>query len=101
MQPATTLTDFYCSSSTTGEVTDRDIYASVKQEESRVAKAGTNVPTYKGTTVRGEGVWWEKTENGYHFFDGDEDLESHSEGPSLLHHRSVLLEEVGKQQRAV
>ena len=47
----------------------------------------------------GEGVWWEKTENGYHFFDGDEDLETHSEGPLLLHHRSVLLEEVGKQQR--
>ena len=46
------------------------------------------------------GVWWEKTENGYHFFDGDEDLETHSEGPLLLHHRSVLLEEVGKQQRA-
>lgn len=32
----------------------RDIYASVKQGESRVAKAGTNVPTYKGTTVREE-----------------------------------------------
>ena len=36
--------------------------------------------------------------HGYHFFDGDEDLESHSEGPSLLHYRSALLEEVGKQQ---
>ena len=45
-------------------------------------------------------MWWEKTENGYHFFDGDEDLETHSEGPLLLHHRSVLLEEVRKQQRA-
>ena len=45
-------------------------------------------------------MWWEKTENGYHFFDGDEDIETHSEGPLLLHHRSVLLEEVRKQQRA-
>ena len=32
----------------------RDIYASVKQGESRVAKAGTNVQIYKGTTVREE-----------------------------------------------
>ena len=38
--------------------------------------------------------------SGYHFFDGDEDLESHNEGPPLFHHRSVLLQEVGKQQRA-
>ena len=102
----------------------RDIYASVKQGESRVAKAGANIPPYEGTVVKddfiqprikswqahlerlsrflvaGEGVWWEKTQDGYHFFDGDGDLECHNEGPPLLHHRSVLLQEVGKQQRA-
>ena len=35
--------------------------------------------------VPGEGVWWEKTPTGYHFFDGDDDPEQHSEGPLQVH----------------
>ena len=45
-------------------------------------------------------LWREKTQDGYHFFDGDEDFESYNEGCPLFHQTSVLLKGAGKQQRA-
>ena len=47
----------------------------------------------------GEGVWWEKTPTGYHFFDGDDNPEQHSEGPSLQHFRYTSIPEVISQHK--
>ena len=35
--------------------------------------------------VCGKGVWWEKNQHGFHFFDGDSELNQHPEGPILYH----------------
>ena len=89
-----------------------------------VAKATSNVPQYSGTYITrnflqhhtrswqahleristyltpGEGVWWEKTPTGYHFFDGDDDPEQHSERPSLQYFRYTAIPEVISQHKA-
>lgn len=49
--------------------------------------------------VLGKGVWWEHTDEGYCFFDGDSDLSHHPEGPALLHFRDSSIEDVEKRRK--
>ena len=100
----------------------RDIFSGVDIGDSMVAKAGAQVKGYTGTCITpeflqyrskswqahlqriskfllpGEGVWWEKTSSGYHFFDSDEDPDYHKEGPTLMHFRSTHLKQVILEQ---
>lgn len=83
-----------------------------------VARAGKEVPKYKGTILTtdflngrirswqshlmrishyllpGKGVWWDESTSGFHFFDGEDDATTHPEGPHLRHYRSTSLKEV-------
>ena len=101
----------------------RDVTAVVAHAESKVAKASHHVPPYAGThieeafissrmkswqqhlqrispyLVMGKGVWWAKTAHGYHFYDGECDDNSHTEGPELMHFRSARLEDVAVRQK--
>ena len=43
-------------------------------------------------------MWWETIEGGYLFRDGDNDVQSHSEGPKLLHFRLASIRDVTKRQ---
>lgn len=40
--------------------------------------------------VYGKGVWWERKREGYHFFDGDTDLNMRPEGPILYHFNNTI-----------
>ena len=42
----------------------------------------------------GPGIWWQKTSNGFEFFDGDDSDDYHKEGPPVQHYRSVTLTDV-------
>ena len=96
--------------------------AIVQSSKSRVAKASKDIPPYTGTIVNrsflrcrlrswqqhlkrvspflvsGEGVWWESVDGGYLFRDSDNDVDSHSEGPKLLHYRHATIKDVTKRQ---
>ena len=88
--------------------------------DSIVSKAGASIPGYKGTIISktfidgrkkswqahmkrighyliaDRGIWWEETATGFHFFDGQDDPEFHSEGPPLRHFRSTPLHSVSQ-----
>ena len=99
------------------------VLQAVNTATSKVERAAANLPRHEGTTIstafvskhlkswqahleqispfllQGEGVWWHKTEHGYHFADGEDDLTSHPEGPQLYHFRSHSLDDVQDRKR--
>jgi len=98
---------------------------SLEHGESRVKKASVGVPPFSGTVVSrdfvrsrssswqahlerissflvcGEGLWWQKTQDGFRFFDGDSDPSFRTQGPPLLHHRSTTLEQIQVARREI
>ena len=50
--------------------------------------------------VAGPGVWWESTEDGFHFFDGDQDAPSQSYQPPLFHFRHHSIKDVERRQES-
>ena len=50
--------------------------------------------------LAGPGVWWEPTEDGFHFFDGDEDAPSQPCQPYLFHFRHHSIKDVEERQES-
>ena len=90
---------------------------SVEKANTQVASTAKHLPSLPGTTIKksfikyrvsswqlhlqrispfltgGEGMWWNFTENGFHFLDGDDDPSTHGE-PVLLHFRQQSIIDV-------
>lgn len=49
----------------------------------------------------GEGVWWQPTAEGYEFFDGTKEPDSHQEGPELQHFRDVTLQQIYNMKKSM
>ena len=94
----------------------------VSKVESTVARAAQHVPPYRGTYITLsflksrlrswqqhskrisqflvlETVWWQKTPDGYHFYDGEDNPSISPVGPPLLHFRSTSLKQVYMQKQ--
>ena len=91
---------------------------SLQKQESMVSEATSKIEHYKGTLIsdtfilerlpswqahmmrisgylkQGEGVWWERVENGYLFRDSSDDCNFHSSGPHLNHFRTTSLPDI-------
>lgn len=87
------------------------VLLSVKQ--TKVSRAAKGLGSYNGTIIpksfvrsrmhswevhlkriapylsKGEGVWWEQNSGAYYFFDGEQHVDVHPEGPQQLHCRST------------
>ena len=49
----------------------------------------------------GDGVWWQPVTQGYEFFDGTEEPDTHQEGPELQHFRDVTLQQIYNMKKSV
>ena len=49
--------------------------------------------------VLGEGVWWTRSDDGYKFYDADNDPNFHDEGPPVRYCRSTSIEDVFKESQ--
>ena len=91
---------------------------SIQKQDSMVSKAASGIGSYRGTFIsnnfilerpsswqahlmrisgylkHGEGIWWERTENGFLFHDSADDIEYSSSGPHLDHFRNTTLPDV-------
>lgn len=92
---------------------------SIQKQDSMVSKAVSGIGSYRGTLIsnnfilerlsswqahlmgnsgylkHGEGIWWERTENGFLFHDSaDGDIEYFSSGPHLDHFHNTALPDV-------
>lgn len=97
------------------------ILPSVDKSDSQVSQIAKHLPFFPGTVLKasflrkrecswqahlkrispyivgGEGVWWESVDNGFHFFDGDQDDSSRDE-PRMLHFRQHSVNDVQERQ---
>ena len=97
---------------------NNSLISTLREQETKVSTASANVPGYQGTVIStaqtssnsyawqlhlkrispflicGEGIWWTKQGDEYHFHDGIKHAESHQSGPLLLHFRSTQLHEI-------
>ena len=95
-----------------------DCQQSICKQDSVVSEAASKIGKYRGTFItntfilnrvsswqahlmrissylkHGEGVWWQKKDDGFQFNDGADDLDFHSTGPHLDHFRSTTLPDV-------
>ena len=93
----------------------------LNEQYSRVSKAAATILNYQGTIVSlsmirsalrswqmhlkriapyltmGKGIWWATKDDNYHFYDADNDLNIHEEGPDLLHFRNSSLDKLWKR----
>ena len=46
----------------------------------------------------GKGIWWERNQDGYHFLDGDTELDLRPEGPTLYHFNKNTIEDVEERR---
>ena len=96
----------------------------VEKQEGRVSQAASHLSSFPGSRfsksfiqqclsswqshlkrispylLTGKGVWWQTDGEYYMFSDGSEDPEYRTEGPTLLHFRSTLLQEVPARAEA-
>ena len=49
--------------------------------------------------IAGEGVWWTRRPNGFHFHDGDQDSSTKDDGLDLLHHRHHSIQDAEERRR--
>ena len=91
---------------------------SLHRQESMVSQAASKIEKYRGTFItetfilerlsswqahmmrisgylkQGEGAWWERSENGFLFHDGEDDPDFCSSGPHLDHFRNTTLPDI-------
>ena len=96
---------------------------SVQKGDSQVSHIAKELPHLPGTTVKmsfikqredswqlhlqqispfliaGEGVWWTRRPNGFHFHDGDQDSSTKDDGLDLLHHRHHSIQDAEERRR--
>ena len=97
---------------------------SIEKADTQVSAIAHNLPQFPGTRIKksfvekradswqlhlqrispflvaGPGVWWESTEDGFHFFDGDQDAPSQSHQPPLFHFRHHSIKDVERRQES-
>ena len=106
------------------KVSETNSYDLTSSAQSRIQKAAEGLPTYSGSLftkgfikcrisrfqthlqrishflLPGKGIWWDKDDMGNVIFkDGNNDLESHAEGPNVLHFCNTSYSDIAKRAR--
>ena len=104
------------------KVSETNSYDLTSSAQSRIQKAAEGLPTYSGSLfmkgfiksrisrfqthlqrishflLPGKDIWWDKDDMGNVIFkDGNNDLESHTEGPNVLHFRNTSYSDINKR----